>query len=288
MGVMANRNKLIYMKRILVPTDFSNTALQALEFAIEIAPVYKAEITVLHIIELPTNILYNYPFQGDIIKEMKKKAELTYLKWSERFRDKFPDIRFHTEQSVLVSAIKNFIKDQEIDIVVMGTHGASGFSEFFVGSNTEKVVRLSEVPVFSIKKSVSSSSIKNIVFPTQLTLNETELVDRVKELQKHFDAHLHIVYVNTPSNFKKGNEIKALFDDYTEHYGFENHSTITVDDVNEQAGIMELANELPGVLIAMATHKRRGLAHFFVGSIAEDIVNQMEMDCPIWTYSIKK
>lgn len=270
------------MKHILVPTDFSKTALQAMQFAIEISDVYHAEIMALHIIELPTNILSEYPFQHEVVKEMKKQASANFDEWSKGLPG---NIVLETVQSSVVSGIESFIKEHAIDLIVMGTSGVSSLSEFFVGSNTEKIVRFSKVPVFSIKKSVKASAINNIVFPTQMALNETKLVEKVKELQQIFNAHLHILYVNTPTNFRSDKEINAMMKDYLTHYDFDNFSTKVVDDMYEQSGIMSFTNELKGVMIAMATHSRRGLAHFFKGSIAEDLVNHE--DCPIWTYSLK-
>ncbi|MEQ8477199.1 universal stress protein [Fulvivirga sp.] len=274
------------MKRILVPTDFSKIAYEALKFAHEISKAYEAEIVVLHVVELPRNLLWNYPFQDDIIKEMKKQANINYLQWVKKVGSQNTNMEFHAVQNSVVPAINKFIKEEHIDLVVMGTQGTSGFSEFFIGSNTEKIVRFSKVPVFSIKKSVKISSIKNIIFPTELTLHESGLVNKVKELQADLKAHLHIVYVNTPTNFKIGNEIDALMDDYINHYGFDNFSTHVVSDMFEQAGINAYAKDVSGALIAMGTHSRKGLSHFFMGSIAEDLVNHGEW--PIWTYSIEK
>jgi nucleotide-binding universal stress UspA family protein len=228
----------------------------------------------------------NYPFQGDVIKEMKKQAKVNYLKWVAKIADHEAIFTFHSEQNAVVSEIINFIEKQKIDLVVMGTQGASGLTEFFVGSNTEKVVRFSQVPVFSIKKSVKFSFIKNIVFPTQLGLNETSLVNEVKDLQAHFKAHLHIVYVNTPANFKNSEVVNGLMEDYIKHYRFENFSSHIISDIYEQPGINAYTKELSGTIIAMGTHSRKGLSHFFTGSIAEDLVNHGK--CPIWTYSIKK
>ena len=274
------------MKRILVPTDFSQTASEALKFAVEIAKANKGQIFVYHVIELPTSIYYNYPFQKEVIEEMTKKANLQYNIWIDKLAHTSVPITFKTKQSVVVSSIEEFVKKNKIDLIVMGTQGASGIKEYIIGSNTEKVVRFSKVPVFAIKKSVKLSSIKHIVFPTLLELNETSVVKRVKELQTFFKARLHVLFVNTPVMFLKGDEIEANFDEYIKHYHLENYKVHIANDMYEQAGITAYVKAHKGSMIAMSTNSRRGLAHFFVGSIAEDIVNHV--DCPIWTFSKKK
>lgn len=273
------------MRTILVPTDFSKHALQALEFAIEISSAYKATIKVMHVVELPSTSLMDYPFHGEVIKEMKKQAEVYYSTWVNEVSDKSSIVEFEAVQDDVVPAIEKCINEESIDLVVMGTQGRSGLSELFVGSNTEKIVRRSKVPVFSVKKSIKADAIKHIIFPSELALNETRLVENVKHLQSVFNARLHIVYVNTPVAFKREGEINALMKDYIDHYRFKNYSTHLVSDMYEYAGIMAYSNEFDGVLIALGTHSRKGLAHFFRGSIAEDLINHEQ--CPIWTLSLK-
>ena len=84
--------------------------------------------------------------------------------------------------------IKKYIEDKKVDLVVMGTQGASGLKDFMVGSNAEKIVRSSTVPVISIKK--IPKAIKQIVFPTRPDLEQEELAMHVKDLQSFFRRHV--------------------------------------------------------------------------------------------------
>ncbi len=273
------------MKTILVPTDYSDTSLEALKFAVDIAGIYQARLLVFHAFEIPDGILFDYPFKGDMIKVMKDKSKLSYENWIKKLDTQNVNVHFEVEQNSTVSAIRRVIEAKEIDLVVMGTHGITGLSEFFVGSTTEKIVRFSPVPVFSVKKSVKADKLKNIIFPTGLAFNETRLVKKVKELQLLFKSKLHIIYVNTPTNFKQDMVLEGMLKDYVAHYQFENYKTKIVSDMFEQAGIMNYANRQKDAVIAMGTHSHRGLTHFFRGSIAEDLVNHENN--PIWTYSLK-
>src|SRR5690606_32198110 len=105
---------------------------------------------------------------------------------------------FHVLYGPVTPMIRNFIGSHKIDLVVMGTHGAEGMKEFFVGSNTEKIVRFSPVPVLSVKKAPAISSVKNIVLASTLDLGQDEWAVNVKKLQTFFNAQLHILFVNTP------------------------------------------------------------------------------------------
>ncbi|MDZ7650500.1 MAG: universal stress protein [Cytophagales bacterium] len=166
----------------------------------------------------------------------------------------------------------------------MGTHGASGLKEFFVGSNTEKIVRTSQVPVIAIKGPVKAGSIKNIVFPNVLSLEQEELTQKVKALQSFFKATLHVLYVNTPSNFRRDIEVKKEMKDFAKRFMLKDYTLTIFNDYSEEEGLRNFVVESKADLVAMSTHGRRGINHLMSGSIAEDAVNHLT--CPIWTYKI--
>lgn len=279
------------MNRILVPTDFSTVALEAFKFAVQLTSQTGGELLLLHVIDVPVAYTtdldgFDYTFDPRVVKAMNDKAESQFQVWKKKYGAEISHLQFHIANGSVTNLIESFIKKKKIDLVVMGTHGVSGAKEFFIGSTTEKIVRFAKVPVFSIRKSVKLASIKNIVMPTQLNLNETLFVNRIKDLQKFFHAKLQLVYINTPVNFRSDRLLKGLLSDYVKHYKLSNCEAHIVNDVYEQQGILSFANQTSGALIAMSTHGRRGLAHFFNLSIAEQVVNHVE--CPIWTYSIRK
>src|SRR6185369_12583169 len=135
------------------------------------------------------------------------------------------------------------------------------------------------------RKSFELKQIKNIVFPTALQLNQSDFVNRVKELQAFFGATLHILLVNTPYNFKRTKDDKELLEEYSKHYKLENYTLNVYDYYYAEDGIINFTHNIKADMIAMGTHARKGLAHLFIGSVAEEVVNHV--DCPIWTYSLK-
>jgi hypothetical protein len=183
--------------------------------------------------------------------------------------------------------ITDYIADQAIDLVVMGTKGASGVKEMLIGSNAEKVVRKSPVPVIAVKKYVKASSIKNIVFPNTLdTESQEDLVMHVKALQNFFKAKIHIVWINTPTNFTPDRITITRLTNFAKRFMFKEFTVSVYNDPFEEPGIINYAHTVNADMIAMGTRGRRGLAHVLSGSVAEDVVNHV--DCPIWTYAIKK
>lgn len=278
------------MKKILVPCDFSESAIQAYEFALNLAEQSQAEIFALKVIDLPfiyETSLSTTPeyFDPGIFKSLeedaKKKFEKLQAKHSQKER-----VTFTTIRGAVTLTINQFAQDHQIDLIVMGTTGASGLKEYWIGSNTEKVVRFSHVPVLAVRKSFDVSKIKNIVFPTTLHLDQSDLVSKIKDLQSFFSAKLHLLLVNTPNNMLRTKDEIDLMEEFARHYNLSNYTLNTRNDFHEQDGIINFVHEIKADMIAMGTHGRKGLAHLFMGSVTEDLVNHV--DCPIWSYLVKK
>ncbi len=274
------------MKKILVPCDFSESAVQAFKFAVEIANQSKGELLLLNVVEIP--VIHDsvmapaFSFEETYLKEMKDRAEKDFKKMREKWAKDGPKIRTLIQFGAPTSAISRVVDEEKVDLIVMGTKGASGLKEFFVGSNTEKVVRWSAVPVVAIKKSVKGASIKNIIFPSTLHEDEEDLTLRVKALQDFFKATLHVLYVNTPANFRTDVISRQKLKDFAKRFMLKNFTLNVYNDISEEAGVAHFTKEVKGDLIALATHGRKGLSHLMSGSIAEDMVNHI--DCPIWTW----
>jgi nucleotide-binding universal stress UspA family protein len=279
------------MKRILVPCDFSECAQNAYTFALDIAKKTNGELFVIHAIDLPFIYdapLYGIPYMVDtngLMTELENVAKENFRKMKSSHSVQH-DISFEVCHGPVTATIRKFIDDHQIDLVVMGTKGANGLSEILIGSNTEKVVRYSPVPVVAVRKAVNLSSIQNIVFPTSLEPDQDDLISDVKELQAFFDARLHLLVINTPHNLKRAADETSLVKDHARKHGLENYTINIREDFDEQAGILDFVLEIHGDMIAMGTHGRKGLSHLFRGSIAEDVVNHV--DVPVWTHSIAK
>lgn len=277
------------MKTVLVPCDFSESAVEAFVFGQDIAAASGGDVVVLHVIDIPVTYesafgLPPYAFDVAMMKGIEETVRDRFNKMLEKFGKGSSPVRFVTELGAVAPAVRKVIRSEAVDLVVMGTHGASGAKEFFIGSNAEKVVRTSPVPVLVMRKAVPGSSIRNIVFPTEFDLHKSELIAGVKWLQTFFKARLHLLHVVTPARFKSDYEVKFALNTFAERHALNDFTINYLNDMNEVEGILSFAKEIHADMIAMATHGRRGLAHLVSGSIAEDVVNHVE--CPIWTYAL--
>ena len=278
------------MKKILVPCDFSAPSKEAYKFALEIASISKGEIYVIHHIELPLIYETTIGVQTRLVDsenriKLKERATKAFKKLTETFYTPASTaVHFKMIDDFILPGIRTFISENNIDLVIMGTNGSSGLEEFLIGSNTEKVVRYSPVPVIAVKKASAFGGIQHIVFPSDLELNQSDLVAHVIELQNFFKAKLHVLTVATPSHFITDQEAHEALGEFARHYRLRNYTLNFRSDYDERKGILNFTKEIQAKMIAIGTHSRKGLKHLVSGSIAESVVNHLE--CPVWTYSI--
>jgi len=274
------------MKKILIPTDFSEHAEYALKVAAQIAKKHDGEIILLHMLELPNQT-------GDAVSSGHALPEIMFFKNAALAKlESLMDSDFL--EGLKVSEIVQFelafdgilklIKKNDIDLIVMGSHGASGFKDMFIGSNAEKVVRHSEVPVLIIKKEIPDFTINKFVFASDFSDEVKAPFAKVVEVANKFEAELNLVMINTPNSFKSTLVAQEIMDKFVSQFNIKKVSTHIFNDANVEKGILNFSNYINADLIGMCTHGRKGLSHFFNGSISEDLVNHAVK--PVLTFKI--
>ena len=274
------------MKRILIPTDFSEHAEYALRVAAQIAKNNNSEIVLLHMLELPgqggdaVGAGHEIPelmlFKNKTIEKLESLMDADYLEGIE--------VSQVVQFEKAFDGIINIAKKNNIDLIVMGSHGASGFQELFIGSNTEKVVRFSDIPVLVIKKETNNFKVDKFVFASDFCDEIKKPFEKVIEFANKFDAELHLVIVNTPNNFRSTEESDKILNDFVSNFKINKFSTHVYNDTTREKGILNFANKIDADLIGISTHGRKGISHFFNGSISEDIVNHAKR--PVITFKI--
>lgn len=263
------------MKRILVPTDFSSRAENALQVAAQIAKKNNFEIHLLHMLEIPSQM--NDAITGATpIPEIMlfiQKAKETMQQTLNKSYLKDLSIIDAIKLEKASQGILSYSKDNAIDLIVMGSNGASGLTEFIIGSNTEKVVRLSTAPVIVIKEEINNFDPKNIVFASDFSEEIKKPFQKLLNFKQLFDANLQLVTICTPNSFKPTALAKKIMTDFIKEFNLDNYSINIYNDTNVEKGIIHFSNEINADLISLCTHGRTGLAHFFTGSISEDLAN---------------
>ena len=278
------------MKKILVPVDFSNHSEYALEVASAFAKKYDAEIILLHMLGLSESVLTKN--EGQEVAEA-----MYYMKLAEK-RFKTLESKAYLEGVLVSEIVQNYkdfneinevAKDQGADLIVMGSHGSKGISEVFVGSNTEKVVRTSEVPVLVIKEQISDFKVHKVVFACDFKTENILAYRKAMRLFQRLGTAVDLVHVNVPSTaFKSTTDIEKRAEEFLAIADFE--APIHPDEVAYLSGhsieqaIFDYGKKVGADALAIPTHGRRGLAHFFYGSLGEAIANHAKL--PVFTFKI--
>lgn len=269
------------MKTILVPCDFSTAARQAVEFAKEIALVSHGQIKVLHVVE-PEYLYGNgmagqpYVFNDPVlpISVFIQDAEHEFESMKTALADTTVKITLLVERGPLIETVINIAERENADLIVMSSTGAQGLKEFFIGSNSERIVRRAPIPVFVTHQTQRVKDIRDIIVPTSMDLTENEFLTEVKNLQAFFGAILHVLYINNyPMSLVHDEEATASLRSYANFYNLERYTLNVRRCASLEEGIVDFASKMPGSIIAMSTHGYQGFEHLLKGSVAEDVVN---------------
>ncbi|HET6538996.1 MAG TPA: universal stress protein [Chryseolinea sp.] len=279
------------MKKILVPTDFSKPAMIAAEVAADIAKKANAELTLLHVVEEAVGNSINV--EGQVTDDSRWEEKLFTMKLIEKAKkqltklvedQKFEGVRVKQELRIgsPYHGMNTIISERKVDLVVMGTAGHSELEHMIIGSNTEKIVRMSHCPVLTMHARPASKEFKNIVYATSMDKDEEVFSRIVRATQKLYDATIHLVRINTPGNFQRDFVVKKYMQDFAKKLQLKNFTLNVFNDVSEEEGIIYFADSIDADLVAMATHGRTGFAHVLAGSIAEDVVRHSKR--PVLTF----
>jgi nucleotide-binding universal stress UspA family protein len=167
----------------------------------------------------------------------------------------------------------------------MGTKGASGMSEFLVGSNTEKVIRTAPCPVLAIPESTETFDPKIVLLPSTLKNDQWNVFQYVAKWERVFGFSTKVLYLNNPSYLPTDGSAEARKNRLAEAAGLSRTDVImTTETFYEDSAILATAHQCDADMIIMGTHQRKGLSHFLFGSITEDTVNHSNV--PVLTFPI--
>ena len=275
------------MKHILVPIDFSKESKCAAKVAAKLAKKIDADIFLLHILDMPEGVV-DAMAGGDnstpaSLLFMKKVHERFDELKAEPFFDGLK-INEKVQFDKTFDAIIEESKKDHIDLIVMGSTGASGLKEIMVGSNTEKIVRHSDVPVLVVKKGSADVDFNSIVFASDFGADSKTKFQDVIDFANVFDAKLHLLYVNTPHKFNSTKKISTTMANYIADFDIKDFDTYIYNEITVEKGILNYTDEIGADLIALNTHGRSGLSSFFNSSVSQDLANHALK--PIITFKI--
>ena len=275
------------MYKILVPVDFSEKSNYAVKMAAKIGENIEAEIYLLHLVELPSGIIdmgsgSNFSIPESMMYLRKVKEKILALK-ATHFRDS-QIVKYSIRFQNPFEGIRDFVKKMNANLIVMGSKGVSDFEEMIIGSNTEKVVRTSTIPVIVVKADSKKFKFKKLVFASNYDdENKVAFVDFLN-FAKQFKTEIHLLKINTASSFENSFTTKEKIKNFIKDFDMPKNKIHIHNDESVVKGITNFAKEIEADLIALTTHGRSGLSNLFNSSIAKSVSKSVLR--PVITFKI--
>jgi len=291
---------MLKIKKILFPTDYSACAEHAFSQAAYLAERYDADLHVLHVIEPSLEQLTIDITEADIAADLHLPfSEPTPFANGAREEGGMLNVEIPPLEGSVARAILAYADEQEIDVIVMGTHGRHGAMWLLLGSVAGKVVRLATCPVFTVRQDTETASngcIRRILVPTDFSEHARLAVAYAMDLAASYDAHLDLLHVieqialpaiygiepplvQMPDIACPARRVLEQVADEARWAGVSVQPHVHIGHPSHD--IIDFAEHQGSDLIVIATHGLTGLKRFFLGSVAEKVVQSAP--CPVFT-----
>ena len=273
-------NQLFEIKRILIPYDFSETAALSLEHAVFMAKLLKADIYLLHILE---SVSFTSAFGaafGNVDKKLESESNTKLDEIGKQIHmNNGITVKSITEVGRIYRKIVDVAKRENIDIIIMGTHGVSGYKKFNVGTNTSKVVEEAGCPVISVQTHSKKIGFKKIVLPIDNSPQSRQKVSYALAVARSYGSHICIAGLINFGNEDNKRMFKLKVDQVEEwllqHGVSVEKKFVEGDDLAKMT--MQAAEEWDADLIVIMTEQEPSITGFFLGTYATQVVNHSKI-----------
>lgn len=199
------------MRKILVPTDFSDVAENALKYAIEIATKFDGELLLYHLYSMNKKLDYDWDFAEDeqpYVKDLEHKMSALKRKHEDVLTRKELSVQTKVEEHHIFTLFDTLAEKHEIDLIIMGSKGASGLEKVVFGSVAAEALDLATVPVIVVPPNISYHDLDQIVWATDLMDVSASAISPLQKLAERCSAHLTILNINSgKSNIESSQQI---------------------------------------------------------------------------------
>ncbi|MGM0589984.1 MAG: universal stress protein [Bacteroidota bacterium] len=288
------------MKKLLVPIDFSELSLQALEAAGELAKLFDAQITPFHAY-IPISEL-----DGPYSLGLGPSVPENFVDMEETLTDRMNTlVREHVDSKYLKHAVVEVGNPahciveagKEHDMIIMGTHGRTGFSRMLLGSVAEKTLRLSHVPVLILEEESILTPLKKILVTTDFSENSYSIFPFAKAIAEKTGADIDLIHVLSYNQFDddstaqtfvnlREQRLNVVVKEYFHDISSRVNTEVLVSSDTPHETIYNLNTEREYNLIAMATVGRTGIDYMMMGSTTGNVVRHVST--PVLSFNPKK
>jgi nucleotide-binding universal stress UspA family protein len=261
------------MKNIIVPIDFSDESINGLRLAIIIANKFKARVQMVYVQKLPSEV-------GRVgLDEEYKNVYQSFKKLASDYAPKMHDpekLDYIVKKGKIYREVVNQAQAFENSLIICSTHGASGFEEFFIGSNAFKIISASDIPVITIRHGSVARDINTIVMPIDVSNDTRQKVPITALIANAFNAEVHVLGITSTNSEDVENKVSAYCNqacEYLKDHGIK-HSLERKKASNTTSETIEYALDVKADLISIMTEQNENLADFVLGTLAQQMLNK--------------
>ncbi|GAF02571.1 universal stress protein [Saccharicrinis fermentans] len=278
------------MRRILVPIDFSENSFNALNYGIQIANKLNAELRIIHVrTQKQTQKYLRKNIDSLLTEDLEGWLDEIIIKHKPSYLVPGGSIDYKIREGNVFKEVSNQAKYDDTTIIVMGTHGASGFEDKYIGSNAYRLVSASEVPVLAIRPERTWRGINKIVLPISQRKSSRQKVPAVVGLAKLFDAQIYVVGVKE-KGYSLANSRVKVFVKQTVKF-IEKNTDIKVDSQLITEGkradvLLKYASTIDADILATGMHHSGNPFENIIKPFVNQLIN--ESDCPVLAVPTKE
>ncbi|MCU0446802.1 MAG: universal stress protein [Microscillaceae bacterium] len=273
------------MKKILVPTDFSPAAANALAVATQIAQLAGVQVLLVHLLDPNADAFFESDQDSEISPEESQKLHLAQAELQlQELANQSPHGLVTTQALLgkIPQAINEVIENEVVGLVVMATHTATAIEDMIFGSHTEKVIRTATCPVLTLREPVKDFTVKNIVLASNFAEDQLRGMAKIQALQQAFGATLHLAYINTPEDFMNNRRIAERKEAFLQKFPLQNFTFTIYNDFTIETGIAHFAEDCEADLIVLSAHHWEDYEGFDTSHTSDVIISQVS--CPVMTF----
>jgi nucleotide-binding universal stress UspA family protein len=277
------------MKTIIVPTDFSDGAFKAIEYAIQFAKDFDGRLIICHAFELPAQ---GVNLMIDLSSELEKNAKIELKNLEKSIHDKIDTGNISIEYIALIGdlneVLKTLTEQFNAELVIMGTKGESDLASKLFGTNTVSAIKHCKVSLLVVPAKAVYKAIKNIAFAIDyLRPASDETLKQLRDIALHNNAKLSLVNVHTDGEIGEFiASVKEMQAWYQKELDGVNLDFVFIENYAIEDGVFEFIHHNEIDLLAMITRKHSFFDEIFRKSISEELA--LHSNIPLLTMHERK
>ena len=284
------------MKKILVPTDLSDISVNALKLAIEIADKSDGEIYLVNFLDHPLGRGFNTMGESDqqlvdeenfYMIQLVRKTHERVGNIAAQFADHPGKIHYEVFDEGFDEGMTMYVKEKEIDLVVMGTTGEKSAEEFFTGNHTERTIEKVSCPIISIKENHGWADLGHIVLGVDLKNASDDKMGKaigyLNDLALSLDAKVDVVHVADAGDSHHSLYEKQL-KDFAGRHGLMNYEVSVTENDDKEMGLIAFALSQGAGLLGVLSQAEGGFFRVFTHSTSEEITKEAQL--PVLTINL--